>query len=392
MLELNHQQLIKGVNCSFMRYLHKQVNWNERVIGIFGSVGVGVTTLMLQHIKTTFGNDGRALYLDMDNIWFKSHSLREEVTTFYDTAGTHLFLDDVHLYPDWMEEVAWLYYNCPKLFITFSVSALYKEEDVLKQIGCRLSCYRLRTMSFREFLDYESLMELSPYPLETILSDHASVVESVNSEINTELAFRNYLEHGCYPFYWQDPDAFHFKIQQNIRDMFRRDFPILHKAGKDSTDKIQSLLLLIAESLPTYPFSGALARSAGLSPEQVEFYLDYLKQLELIRIPGIAPSSKTTSYSVHLGNSNLSTALFRENEKPRDVAETFFIDQFSGIARVERKDNNDLLIDRQYSFMIGNHWRDFSRIHADEHTYGAANGLQKSKEKLMPIWALGLFY
>ena len=51
MFWLNHEQLLKGVNLGFQRYLSRQVKWDRRLIGIFGAKGVGKTTLLLQRIK-----------------------------------------------------------------------------------------------------------------------------------------------------------------------------------------------------------------------------------------------------------------------------------------------------------------------------------------------------
>ena len=44
MFWLNHEQLLKGVNLGFQRYLSRQVKWDRRLIGIFGAKGVGKTT------------------------------------------------------------------------------------------------------------------------------------------------------------------------------------------------------------------------------------------------------------------------------------------------------------------------------------------------------------
>lgn len=47
MFRLNHEQLLKGVNLSFQRYLSRQVKWDRRLIGLFGAKGVGKTTLFV---------------------------------------------------------------------------------------------------------------------------------------------------------------------------------------------------------------------------------------------------------------------------------------------------------------------------------------------------------
>ena len=97
MYRLNHEQLLKGVNLSFRRYLSRQVKWDRGIIGIFGAKGVGKTTLLLQHIKSTYGDSNEALYLPLDNIWFQERRMLSRVVKqFYEEGGRHLFLDNVH--------------------------------------------------------------------------------------------------------------------------------------------------------------------------------------------------------------------------------------------------------------------------------------------------------
>ena len=55
-------------------------------------------------------------------------------------------------------------------------------------------------------------------PLDELLLNHAEVTQQVMDEVNIVPIFRNYLEHGCYPFYWEDPDAFNFRLQDLVRD------------------------------------------------------------------------------------------------------------------------------------------------------------------------------
>ena len=99
MFWLNHEQLLKGVNLGFQRYLSRQVKWDRRLIGIFGAKGVGKTTLLLQRIKLAYGDSHEALYLPLDNIWFQERCmLSETVRQFYEEGGRHLFLDNVQRY------------------------------------------------------------------------------------------------------------------------------------------------------------------------------------------------------------------------------------------------------------------------------------------------------
>lgn len=390
MLDSNHQQLVKGVNCSFLRYLHKKIDWNDRLIGVFGSMGVGKTTLILQHIKNVFGDENKALYLDMDNIWFRNHSLREAGIVFYNTGGTHFFLDDVHMYPNWMEEIGRLLDLCPRLSITFTISSLFVMDQVKTSFNRDVACYKLHAMSFREFLAYESLMDLPVYSLGFMFLNFQEVERKVNSEINVVTAFHNYMEHGCYPFYWQDPDAYSFRLQQIATDTIRKDFPTVGNVDSASIAKIQKLLLLIAEAAPDYPLPSVLAKAAGLNRIQVHTFLDYLQRAGLIHILKTVAGSH--SQKVYIGNPNLYLALFGERHKRMNIAESFFVNQLSCQASVELKENNDFLIDGKYSFLVGDPLKDYDRIRVEENAFGAVYGLSRSLSNRMPIWLLGLCY
>ena len=219
MFWLNHEQLLKGVNLGFQRYLSRQVKWDRRLIGIFGAKGVGKTTLLLQRIKLAYGDSHEALYLPLDNIWFQERCmLSETVRQFYEEGGRHLFLDNVHRYGSWVQAIECLHDDYPDMQIVFAAPLLVEGEKTEMPFDGKGDWYTLHTMSFREYLSYEGALDLKPVPLDELLLNHAEVTQQVMDEVNIVPIFRNYLEHGCYPFYWEDPDAFNFRLQDLVRD------------------------------------------------------------------------------------------------------------------------------------------------------------------------------
>ena len=131
--QVNHQQLLKGIRCNFQRYLYKQIQWDDRLIGIFGSQGVGKTTLLLQRIKQAFDDSDKALYLNLDSILFQREKMVNVAMQFYKEGGTHLFLDSVHRYADWMTETRKLLDRCPNLNIVFASSSLITSRPSLSK-------------------------------------------------------------------------------------------------------------------------------------------------------------------------------------------------------------------------------------------------------------------
>ena len=167
MFWLNHEQLLKGVNLGFQRYLSRQVKWDRRLIGIFGAKGVGKTTLLLQRIKLAYGDSHEALYLPLDNIWFQERCmLSETVRQFYEEGGRHLFLDNVHRYGSWVQAIECLHDDYPDMQIVFAAPLLVEGEKTEMPFDGKGDWYTLHTMSFREYLSYEGALDLKPVPLD----------------------------------------------------------------------------------------------------------------------------------------------------------------------------------------------------------------------------------
>ena len=87
-----YHNFLSTVNLQYIRPLMDQIEWEDRLIEIKGSKGVGKTTLILQHILRSFPNVDDALYVSLDNLWFKSHSLKELADFFYAQGGRFLFV------------------------------------------------------------------------------------------------------------------------------------------------------------------------------------------------------------------------------------------------------------------------------------------------------------
>ena len=106
-------RLLAATDMGFTRYLYPTINWDNRLIVIKGAKGVGKTTMILQHIKRTFLKPEAALYVSLDNIWFANHTITELVEYHYTHGGTHLFMDEVHKYKNWQQEIKNIYDSYP---------------------------------------------------------------------------------------------------------------------------------------------------------------------------------------------------------------------------------------------------------------------------------------
>ena len=61
-------RLVSSVSLDFKRYLYPKIDWGERLLCVKGPKGTGKTTLILQHVKETFGGGSRkAVYIALDH-------------------------------------------------------------------------------------------------------------------------------------------------------------------------------------------------------------------------------------------------------------------------------------------------------------------------------------
>ena len=364
MFWLNHEQLLKGVNLGFQRYLSRQVKWDRRLIGIFGAKGVGKTTLLLQRIKLAYGDSHEALYLPLDNIWFQERCmLSETVRQFYEEGGRHLFLDNVHRYGSWVQAIECLHDDYPDMQIVFAAPLLVEGEKTEMPFDGKGDWYTLHTMSFREYLSYEGALDLKPVPLDELLLNHAEVTQQVMDEINIVPIFRNYLEHGCYPFYWEDPDAFNFRLQDLMRDSVDVDLPAIRQMNNAVFRKMKQLLIQLAKEAPEFPRMQVLTSKYEMDNTQMHKLLDYVKEMGVFRILQVRKEDGglARSYRSFLANTNLMASLFREMERIY-WGETFFVDQMSNCGTVELLHNGDYRVNEKYTFVIGDPLMDYTLL------------------------------
>ena len=78
-----HAYLVEHTNAAVRRDLMDEINWNDRLIGIKGTRGVGKTTFLLQYAKEKFGTDRSCLYVNMNNFYFQSCSIADFAGEFY---------------------------------------------------------------------------------------------------------------------------------------------------------------------------------------------------------------------------------------------------------------------------------------------------------------------
>lgn len=194
------QRLIDDLNAPLRRYLFDRIAWTDRLIMIKGARGVGKTTMMKQKCKE-LGDKG--VYASLDQLFFNEYTIVDLADYHYKHGGTHLYLDEVHLYPraNWERELKNIYDSYPGLHVVFTGSSLIHLNSKIADLSRRVAVYDLRGLSFREYLNFTGEDFFESYGLYEILSNHRAIASKISSRIRVIGRFEKYLKMGYYPFF-----------------------------------------------------------------------------------------------------------------------------------------------------------------------------------------------
>ena len=267
----------------FTRSTMYDINWAVRLIGIRGARGVGKTTLMLQYIKKNLELNGTSLYSSLDNIWWAENRLVDVAEEFVQKGGRYLFLDEVHHYPTWRQEIKNIYDDHPELKIVFTGSSLLELLDARADLSRRAIMYEMQGLSYREYLNIRFDLDLKIISLDELLENHIPLAQMVNRKIKPLQHFEDYLMNGYYPFFTEENSLYHHRIEEIINMVLEIELPLQRGVETAYVTKMKQLLQIIAESVPFIPNISKLSDRMKINRNTLVTYLHYLQEASLIK-------------------------------------------------------------------------------------------------------------
>lgn len=389
-----YRRKLKETPLSFTRFLYGKINWNDRLIGIKGARGVGKTTLMLQYIKRNFEQTDHALYVSLDNLWFSTHSLDDLIEYHYTHGGTHLFLDEVHKFPQWQTKLKNLNDEYPDLYIVYTGSSMLEIDVQQGDLSRRQMVYQLVGLSFREFLEFECGMKIPAYSLEELLKNHIAIATDVTGQVKILPLFEKYMRTGYYPFYKETYGGYDFRLQEVIRQVIESDLPAVEDIQYITTLKVKKLLMVLAERVPHTPKMNELYKELETNREQGLKMLYALERgglLALLTTQMKNYKSFSRPDKIYLDNTNLMYALSSKADIGT-LRETFFFNQLSVSHELLLPLQGDFYIDRHYLVEVGGRTKTFDQIKDVPDSFLAVDGTEVGHHNRIPLWMFGLLY
>lgn len=395
LFQLN-DQLLGLTSTNFVRSIMDDIPWDERLVSIRGSRGVGKTTLLLQYQKLHYGiNNRKALYVSLEGAYFTRNSLVDFARQFYLQGGERLLLDEVHNYPNWSREIKEIYDFYPMLKIVFTGSSLLQILNADADLSRRCLNYTMQGLSFREYLKFYHDIDVPRYSLQEILSDNASICSAIFRLFRPMEFFNDYLTQGYYPFRKESPERYPMKVENLVDVILNIELPKLCGVDISKVRNLKALLVVMASNVPMLVDVSKLSTMIGLSRMSTLAYLQYLHRAALIRLlysDDLSVKKLQKPDKILLENSNLLPVLSLEKPNLGTMRETFFCNQLGYKHQIEYTRQGDFLIDHKLTFEIGGKSKDGKQVAQTENSYIASDDMEFPVGNKLPLWLFGLMY
>ncbi len=388
-----HTYLVEHTNAKVRRMLMDEINWNDRMIGIKGTRGVGKTTFLLQYAKENYApNDRRCLYVNMNNFYFQGRGIADFAGEFYNNGGKVLLIDQVFKEPNWSKELRLCHDKYPELKIVFTGSSVMRLKEENPELNGIVKSYNLRGFSFREFLNLTCSTKFKAYTLDEILREHEHITRQILPEISPNKYFPLYLHHGFYPFFLENRN-FSENLLKTMNMMTEVDILLIKQIELKYLAKIKKLFYLLALDGPKAPNVSQLANDIETSRATVMNYIKYLAEARLINViypVGQEFPKKPSKVMMH--NPNLMYAIYPISTERQSVMETFFVNTMWKDHTVNQGNkDNYYIIDGNRKFKVcdaasGNK----TRINPD--TVYARFNTEVGMNNQVPLWLFGFLY
>ena len=388
-----HTYLVEHTHAPVRRGLMDEIDWNDRLIGIKGTRGVGKTTFLLQYAKENFDTrDKQCLYVNMNNFYFQEKGIEEFAGEFYRQGGKVLLVDQVFKQQDWSKGLRRCYDRFPDLKIIFTGSSVMRLKEENPELNGIVKSYNLRGFSFREFLNLMTGNDFRAYTLEEILADHEHIIKQILPKARPQQYFQDYVHHGFYPFF-QERRNYSENLLKTMNMMTEVDILLIKQIELKYLTRIKRLFYDLAVDGPKAPNISKLANDIDTSRATVMNYIKYLADARLINI--IYPYGQSfpkKPSKVMLHNSNLMYAIYPSRVEQQDVMETFFVNSMWKDHKVNQAGHdNTYLVDGSMKFRVCDATQS-SRMRFSPDTLYARYNTEVGKGNQIPLWLLGFLY
>lgn len=385
---------LKGISLSHIREIYNEIDWNERLIGIRGARGVGKSTLMLQRIKKAFPDKSKALYVSLDNIWFGNHNILELAEMALNEGITHLFLDEVHKFKGWQQQIKNVYDIFSSIKIVFTGSSLLEIDNSISDLSRRCRLYDMHGLSFREYLNFEG-NDFNVISLDRLLYEHRSLSIEISEKIDVLKSFNKYIRFGYYPFYLEESrDGYLVRVNNIVRAVIENDIPAVENVEYLTLMRCKQIISILASQSPSNLSIKNTSELMGVTHSQLLKILSLLDRSHIIRLLFYKTEKNQKALlkpqKVLFNNTSIMVAL--EEENIGKARETFVASMLSPRYTIGYPKKGDILIENRYLLEVGGKRKSFEQIADMPDSFLVVDDTVVGMGNKIPIWLFGFLY
>jgi len=356
--------------------------------------------MLLQRIKEQFGISEKALYASCDNMWFTDNSILNLVEWHEAHGGTHIFLDEIHLYEgNWQRELKNIYDSYPDYHVVFTGSSIIHLDSALADLSRRCLPYRLYGLSFREWLKFMEIADIAPVRLENVLCDHTKIAWEIMGALGDRKVlplFSQYLGNGYYPYFKTDSGEgnYYGRVERSVDTTIMRDLPAAEKIEYETLYKLRKLLYIMSTEVPFSLNVQSLSQKIQVSRNTVVRMFELLDKgavLRTLHSSWRSPKSVAKPEKVLFDNTDIMAAFSNLNEIGT-VRETFVASMLAPSHKLNEPQAGDLLVDEKYLFEIGGKNKQYKQIADLPDSYVIVDDTETGFGNKIPMWLFGFLY
>ena len=376
----------------YERELLSRLNLKNKLIGIVGAKGAGKTTLLLQFMKKQKLSMDEMLYISVDHPLMSSVTILEVAKDFSALGGKLLILDEIHIQTDFANDLKTIWDFLDINVIFSGSSAMHLEGADLSRRALK---YRLPTLSFREFLEFETTQNFKKYSIEEILSNHTSLATEILSVIKPLKYFKEYIRYGCYPFYLEDKQNFKLKLLDAINKTIDVDLVNIYSIDAKKLRNIKKILAMLCQSAPYKPNMRTLSESVELNTKTLYSYLNALQAgciIRMVDMYGRGESIIKKPEKIYLDNPNIFDALC-SGANIGTLRESFVVSTLENSGHnIATSKKGDFIIDNNYTVEVGGKNKGFKQIKDIKNSFIVADDIEVGFGNKIPLWLFGFLY
>jgi len=390
-LRIKYNKILNIINTQYKRYFFDLIDFDNKIIGVIGARGVGKTTFLVQYLKN-FRFD-ETLYFSADSILASGTSLYEIAEKFSKYGGRILVIDEIHKYKNFEIELKEIY-DFLDIQVLFSGSSAISLEHSKADLSRRAVLYKVKGLSFREFLELKLNTSFNKYSLEEILNNHIDIAREVTSKVKIFKYFKEYLEYGYYPYYFSTPKSYKLLVENSINTAIENDLLYIFHIDIDNIEKLKQLVKYLCLSKPYELNISNLSKRIGIGRDTLYRYIYYLNLADVFKRVDVL-NKKDTAFlkpsKLYLQNPNLYYTFCLNNEIGT-IREIFFLNQLEVNYEINYSKIGDFLVNEKYIFEIGGKNKTKYQIKDISNSYLVLDDIEIGFKNKIPLYLFGFLY